>query len=116
MLVMVAIRVLALLLAVEVSGLAHAASDGYAAFAGSAQHENGDCGGDQDHECAPGCPNCHCWHAGLPGSPAAPDCALTPPTSASVDQIGFVPYAAMAPPGADPESVYRPPRPADLSR
>ena len=107
------LRVFALFVASELSGLAHTGTDVYESFAGHEQHHEADCEEEEaGHECPPGCPNCHCAHAShavVVLSGLACQTALTPlPTVAR--RVGFVPYAALVPSGADPASLYRPPR------
>jgi hypothetical protein len=107
--VALALRALVLLFAAELSGLTHAALDISASLSG-AQHAASDCDDTEGgHECPPGCPNCHCWHAGTP----APQPAIARDLvriASSVHEAGLVPYSGQAPSGADPASVYRPPR------
>lgn len=103
----VALRACALLLTLEFSGALHLALDGYEALRGG-EHRQDDCGDPQDHECAPGCPNCHCWHAGLPFTPSEQERrALL--ASAPSEEPGL-PYLVNAPQGADLDGIYRPPR------
>jgi hypothetical protein len=106
------LRVCVVLLSVEVSGLAHTCLDLCDAFSGVASAEAESCDDDCGDECPPGCPNCHCWR----GAPA-PDEALSlvSADAASVSSftradVSVVPPAAKAPAGADPASIYRPPR------
>jgi hypothetical protein len=107
-------RALALLFAVELSGLTHAAVDVVCSLSGNA-HQESDCDDEQGgHECPPGCPSCHCWHAGAPTAPLR-----MPPGRRIVvvltAQLGFVPGVAMPRAGADPDAIYRPPRAAARS-
>lgn len=106
-----AIRLLVLLFSVELSGVAHAALD---VFDSEGQHTD-DCDDEgEGHECPPGCPSCHCWHAGAPTAqlPIQWGTQLLIPTRS---EAGFVPTSGVPPQGADPESVYRPPRATTLS-
>jgi hypothetical protein len=113
-LLLLGLRMLVLLFAVELSGLTHAVLDAYSAVTGDA-HADSDCEGDAGgHECPPGCPSCHCWHAGTPSLPLRME-----PGRRIVVQLsalpGFIPGVAMPPPGKGPDSVYRPPRTHPLS-
>jgi hypothetical protein len=108
-LLVLALRLLVLLFAVELSGLSHAVLDAYSAVSGD-MHADSDCDDEQGgHECPPGCPSCHCWHAGTPSLPLRmePGRRIVMLLSA---QLGFIPGVAMPLPGADPDSIYRPPR------
>jgi len=52
-------RVVAMLIALQMSGALHAAADALASCAGVLA--DGDCDdGDGGKQCPPGCPNCHC--------------------------------------------------------
>jgi hypothetical protein len=107
--VLVTMRVLVLLFTVELSGLSHAALDVLSAASGDL-HAESDCEDEEGgHECPPGCPSCHCWHAGTPSTPLRmePGRRIVLKLTA---ELGFVPAQTMPPAGADPASVYRPPR------
>lgn len=101
----VALRLLVLLFSAELSGATHTVLD---VFAEDGSHESDDCEED-GHECPPGCPGCHCWHAGTPTPPPAISWQSTLIVS-QVAKAGFTPSAEVPPQGADPDSVYRPPR------
>jgi hypothetical protein len=102
------LRALVLLFSVELSGLAHAALD----VCGVAEAASDDCDGEgAGHECPPGCTTCHCWHAGTPSAPLAMTFALKL-FAQQLARTGFSPRIDVAPRGADPESLYRPPRAA----
>lgn len=105
-----ALRVIAVLLSLEFSGAAHAALDGYEALTGVTQHADDDCEDEAGHECAPGCPNCHCWHAGLPTVPPAAVSDTLKVAARAEQGRGFVPYTAMPLREAALASLYRPPR------
>jgi hypothetical protein len=106
----VLLRVLLMLLVVDVSGIAHVGLDMLDALRGTSTETEeceDDCG-----DCPPGCVSCHCWH-GAPaprevlsslGDDSAAGLWLTPV------EVSVAPRAARAPVGADPDSVYRPPR------
>jgi len=105
------IRTLALLISVEVSGLAGFAAelvalntDGAADCCSDGPLEKG------GKECPPGCPNCHCSHGGLALPPAAATefaDAFDPAAS-----VATGPTNANAPHAPILASVYRPPRSA----
>lgn len=61
---LVALRVLAVVLGLQLSGVAHFVEDAVAAVAtGHAEHED-PCPADRPcDECPPGCPQCHCSNA-----------------------------------------------------
>lgn len=101
---------LVLIFVAELSGLAHAALDVSASLRG-AQHADDDCEDAQGgHECPPGCPNCHCWHAGTPSPQPALERARVAVASSAAPGPSFVPYRPPALAGPDPASIYRPPR------
>lgn len=106
---LLAVRVLAVLLSVEFSGLPHAVMDGVEAFAGHEQHAGDDCGDEGGHECPPGCPDCHCWQAGLPSElvQIVADIAILP---RPVREASFASYRRVASDNTRARSVYRPPR------
>lgn len=105
------LRVCALLLVGELSGLAHTGLDVFESLNGLAQHDADDCDDGKGHECPPGCPNCHCWHA-------APSVVATlqlvghegPLVATVAAKVSTVPYTGRQPAGAHPHCPYRPPR------
>jgi hypothetical protein len=102
-------RLLVMLFAAELSGVTHAALDVCGSLEGAA-HGQSDCEDHEGgHECPPGCPSCHCWHAGTPSAPIAMRCELQRMSPPSATQ-GFAPRASVTPARVDPDSVYRPPR------
>ena len=106
----VGLRALVLLFALEFSGLSHAALDVACSLAGSTHATDDDCDSDDPgHECPPGCPNCHCWHAGALSLPLGiePGRRIVLRLTA---QLGFVPVTSMPLGNADLDAVYRPPR------
>jgi hypothetical protein len=114
MIVLVALlRLVALLVATELSGVAHAALD-TVAWAAGIEHPQDDCEDEESgHECPPGCPNCHCVHGAV--VQLAPRGALRPELRlASVHPVqheaGFVPLDTVPPKGPDLTPLYRPPR------
>ena len=111
LLALLGVRALVLLFAVELSGLSHAALDVACSLTGCT-HEESDCDESEGgHECPPGCPSCHCWHAGAPTAPLRMEPGRRIVVALTAQQ-GFVPGVAMPPAGADPDSIYRPPRAA----
>ena len=109
LLLLAALRVLVLLFTVELSGVTHAALDVLSAFRGDA-HAESDCEDDEGgHECPPGCPSCHCWHAGTPSAPLRMEPGRRIVLRLTAEP-GFVPALAMPPAGADATGIYRPPR------
>lgn len=108
----VVVRLFVLLFSAELSGVTHAALD---VFASDGAHESDDCDeGEDGHECPPGCPSCHCWHAGTPTPPLAIMWALKVVVT-QMAKSGFTPSAEVGPQGADADSVYRPPRTSSFS-
>lgn len=106
------LRVLVLLFSAELSGLTHAAVD-ISGLDGA--HQTDDCDDEKGgHECPPGCPSCHCWHAGTPTAPLAMHFEMQV-VVLQVSRPGFIPVTKAAPRGADPDSVYRPPRSRSFS-
>jgi hypothetical protein len=102
------LRIVAVVLTVQTSGLAHVAADLASAACGeTAEHEDCTREGDDDR-CPPGCPNCHCSHGGVNVMPAfgvalnVPD----PPDGSSWSR----PDATARPPAPARTSLYRPPK------
>jgi hypothetical protein len=112
------LRLLALLVATELSGAAHALLDVAASVAGT-EHPRDDCDDEEaGHECPPGCPNCHCAHRAVAqlAARSEPRVELEPTVLLALcNEAGFVPRDAMPPKGADPRRLYRPPRARPLS-
>lgn len=114
MVVLVAVlRLIALLVATELSGAAHALLD-VATSAAGVEHPRDDCDDEESgHECPPGCPNCHCTHGAIvqvaPRATPQPGQRLTALHPVR-HEAGFVPTDALPPPGADLTPLYRPPR------
>lgn len=108
----VVVRLFVLLFSAELAGVTHAVLD---VFVCEGAHESEDCDeGEGGHECPPGCPSCHCWHAGTPTPPLPIVCELQVVVS-QVAKLGFTPSTEAPPQGADPDSVYRPPRSRSFS-
>jgi len=114
----VVLRLLALLVATELSGAAHALLDVAAGIAGI-EHPRDDCDDEEaGHECPPGCPNCHCAHGAVAQSAARSEPRVELGSTVLLalrSEAGFVPRDAMPPKGADPRRLYRPPRACALS-
>ena len=106
------LRLCAVLLSLEVSGLVHAGLDVVEALRGESTEHAEECDDDCGDECPPGCPNCHCWRGATSPDPDVSAVVVDAPavSRASVARVSVVPSAAKAPPGADPSSIYRPPR------
>lgn len=95
----------ALLLTLQVSGLAHAVTDICLSREDAVLHFTDDDAAD----CPPGCPSCHHPNAGanVPQRAApAPECNRPPDRPL----VASTPYTADAPRGPMLPSVYRPPR------
>jgi hypothetical protein len=105
------LRLCIVLLSVEVSGLAHTGLDLFDALRGLAT-EAEDCEEDCGGECPPGCVSCHCAH----GTTTPQEVFLWiehGPARVVVSvsaEVSAAPPATQAPAGADPSSIYRPPR------
>jgi hypothetical protein len=103
------LRAFLVVAAVQLSGAAHFASDFVEVLATGHHHDVGGTDeNDPDHDCPPGCPNCHHAHpsgASLPAS-AAPTIACPLADGRAAEPLG----ADGAPPGPQLPSIYRPPR------
>ena len=101
-------RVLALVLGVQLSGVAHVAAD-VASIAVSGRDEHGEqCPADGPcNDCPPGCPNCHCQN-GLRAVAPQP----TAPVVLTLSTVTLVRLEAKAqfPLGPVLPSLFRPPR------
>ncbi len=100
------VRAVVVCLALQMSGVLHFVVDlwleGEAAAAHFAEGQ-----GDDDEDCPPGCPTCHCVHA----SPALPiQLDALAPELLPAFEMTWAPYEARTPPPLEPRSVYRPPR------
>jgi hypothetical protein len=58
--------------------------------------------------CPPGCPSCHCWHAGIGLAPAAESTLFT--AAVGDDPVAVAPYESAIPRAPPLPGVYRPPR------
>ena len=102
------VRILAVILTVQTSGVAHGAVDLAAAALGqTVEHEDCTADGDED-KCPPGCPSCHCSHGAA---------SLIPPGAVDVhvphpaDGISWSQRrATQTPPAPLLSTVYRPPK------
>jgi hypothetical protein len=105
------LRVCALFLFAELSGVPHALIDVVEACGGSELHAQEDCGDEEaGHECPPGCPNCHCFHAAAAAPALLRMETELVPLLRRTRHAGFVPYVGKVPPSADLDALYRPPR------
>jgi hypothetical protein len=79
-------------------------------LAGSTHATDSDCDAeDAGHECPPGCPNCHCWHAGALALPLRMEPGRRIVLRLTARQ-GFVPGSSVPFCNADLDAIYRPPR------
>lgn len=108
-LLLVVLRSLLLVFALQFSGVVHDVSDFIEAVADAperAEHEqcpvDGPCS-----DCPPGCPNCHC--AAAMGSLAPPPALAVLPQVLALS-LGASLYGTQAPPGPDLPGLFRPPR------
>jgi hypothetical protein len=99
--VILVLRALSVLALVDLSGLTHAALD----IVGS-EHAD-DC---EEHECPPGCANCHCWHAGLAAPPLARQEAPQLMPALATASLPPPAYDRTQPQAPDTCALYRPPR------
>lgn len=108
-LLLVVLRSLLLVFALQFSGVIHDVSDFVEAVADAAEHaEHEQCPADGPcTDCPPGCPNCHCAAAmgSLPAQPALADLRQVLALS-----LGASLYDTQAPPGPDLPGLFRPPR------
>jgi hypothetical protein len=107
--IVVFLRLLVMVTCVGLSGLAPAVEE---LIVRSIACQDGvgcsDCPLEKDgKECPPGCPNCHCSHAGL-GLPQLGAILLS--TVAPQFEAAAVPYEAAVPRAPPASDVYRPPR------
>ena len=105
--VLVVVRSLTLLLALQFSGALHDVADVVEAVVSAATPNHEQCPPDRPCEdCPPGCPNCHC---ATPTSVAAvPPQELSPPPALASLPARL--YATQALPGPERPSLFRPPR------
>jgi hypothetical protein len=102
----VALRLLTVLIACELSGVVHVALD-VAAACGQAEHGENDC--DQEgHECPPGCPGCHCPNGAVAWN--APAFAGLRVRNLPRFAEDFVLSRALPPREVDAAGLYRPPK------
>ena len=108
-----ALRIFAVVLLLQLSGIAHAAVDTWDSLANQSLHCSDGCeNDDRGQECPPGCPKCHCFHVSpvVLQERAAEIVAL--PTSDGTCTL--VPNEASAPSSGEPLFVFRPPKLAPL--
>ncbi len=103
------VRAVALILAVQMSNVAHAAVDvASAVFGYVAEHD--DCMRDcEDDQCPPGCPKCHCASARPNVLPSDLIGLQPPPPRATTTSWSRSPTTEQ-PPSPLLSSVYRPPK------
>lgn len=106
-LLLVVVRVIVAVTAAHITGIPHVVRDVVAAVHGdNVTHEQ--CPNEEDgRECPPGCPSCHCAHPMNALPSASPPMVLE---FLIPIEVAMAPYGAQAPPGAEPTSLYRPPR------
>lgn len=105
------LRVVAIVLSVQTSGVAHVGADlAGSVFGYVVEHE--DCSRETDEKCPPGCPNCHCAHGGASALPPVAT-VLHVPRLRGDSSWSSRPHATTAPPAPPLSSVYRPPKPID---
>ena len=106
------LRMLALLMVVELSGLAHLTLDAFELVGAVDHHQDQDDCEDEEagHDCPPGCLNCHCAHAAalvVAGPRFEGSCRATRLES---ELVAFPGRALVHHGATDLESIYRPPR------
>ena len=102
------LRLVLVLAALGISGLAPAVADLIACDEVHDAASCSDCPLEQDgRDCPPGCPSCHCVHAGI-GLP--PVDALHVATLDRDVEAAAIPYEAAVPRAPPASDVYRPPR------
>lgn len=103
------LRVLALVLALQVTGMLHAATDVASVVFQLEQHEHEQCPNDGScNDCLAGCPNCHCANAMRLLVPEASASFSLPPRVATT--ACWASIADAQHPRPELPSVYRPPR------
>jgi hypothetical protein len=107
--ILVALRVFAVLLGLELAGVGHAVVDLVECVAAEAGEAHEQCPPDGAcDDCPPGCPSCHCANrvtSVAPNRAPLPSVVETPPADA---WLRFAERGVS--PGPEPSSVYRPPR------
>jgi len=98
---------LALVLGLQLSGIAHQLADAVMDTFGAHEDEAPCDAGDDDRDCPPGCPACHaCAHAQSFLAPRAGETVLPPLLVVTAPPLDDV----RAPTSMPPSNVYRPPR------
>lgn len=106
------VRLVLVLVALQAGRVTHAVSDVLLGFDVVALDEASDCdsnGDDEDGDCPPGCPNCHCVHCGISSLPPR-ILGTVPLTQPRTMALAEVPYGADAPRAPSIDSPFRPPR------
>ncbi len=94
---------------VDLSGLTHTAFD-LACVLGGGEHLEEDCD-DDEHECPPGCIDCHDVHVGFTTTtPPRVSFALEPMRAELAIVLPPPPYTRSEPLAPDQATLYRPPR------
>lgn len=102
-----AFRAIVVLLAVQLSGMGHAAAD--LLFLGDDASEHGDCSSEEPgRDCPPGCPTCHHANGGVGALPRQQTFFAMPEPPR--ETVLFTPAEADAPRGPDLPSIFRPPK------
>ena len=103
----IGLKVLAVLLALQLSGVAHFAMDVLVHFDCSAECDHERSTDDDRRECPPGCPTCHaCAHAQAGYVPRTPRLVVMPILRVPAPELA----EDHAPPSRELPSVFRPPR------
>jgi hypothetical protein len=109
----VLLRVVAVVIALQMSGALHAAADALMSCAGLVA--GGDCDDEADgQQCPPGCPNCHCPARSNVAPPEAFDVSSLL-TLSEGQRLAPVFRDDTGPQGPDRSPLYRPPRAASLA-
>lgn len=108
-------QVLALVIAVNCTGIVHAVRDFADAITGDTHADDDDCSAPNDpsHECPPGCPTCHGECGFVRALPAGEE--LTGLGSPPYERVQHHVVEPEAPRQTDLSSLYRPPRSPSLS-
>jgi len=103
------LRILAAVLLLQLSGIAHAAVDTWDALAAETQPCSDGCENDHSgRECPPGCPKCHCSHVAPAVLQERAGELVALPTSDGAATLA--PAEASSPSRGQPLFVFRPPK------
>ena len=103
------LRILAAVLLLQLSGIAHAAVDTWDSLAHKSQQCSDGCENDDSgRECPPGCPKCHCSHVSPAVLQERAGEVIALPTCDGTSTL--VPHEASAPSSGQPLFVFRPPK------